>query len=208
MKTNLLLKHTALLILFFVTIAKFTFSSKFNIESFDLQNILKENKKSIFGKAYFLLYRNIDNSQNYLLNNLKKLIFEITNTDLLIFNHQKTFKNKITLDYLKNNFLLSIKLREIDLICADYLFLCTYGQFKNEYSKKLIGYNLNINPIIQDTMTKVMGNLENIESNCLILTTGAFIDINFLPFLCFEVILIIKSIFVLKSYNNFYIIRD
>lgn len=195
MKTNYLLKHTALLILFFITIAKFTFSTKIKTESFDLQNILNENKKPIFGKAYFLLYRNIDNSPNYLLNNLNKLIFEITNTDFLIFNNQKTFKNKITLDYLKNHFLLSIKLGEIDLICADYLFLCTYGQFKNEYSKKLIGYNLNIHPIIQETMIKVMGSIENIETNCLVMTTGAFLDINFLPFLCFEVKLIINSIF-------------
>jgi hypothetical protein len=187
MKKNFI-NHTSFLVLFFIFINSLYLSLSITIksETLDLSSIYYENKKPIFGKALFIFYRNIDNSQNYLLNNLTRLIFEITNTDLLIFNNKRNSYN-VSMEELKNSFLLAIKLGEIDLICADYLFVCTYGQFKKEYQKKLIGYNLELNQNLLQNMIKVFGDIENIESNCLIFTIGAFTDVNTLPFLCFEV---------------------
>merc|ERR1712032_129824 len=47
-------------------------------------------------------------------------------------------------------------------------------------------YNLDLNLKMEEAMTELLDNKENIETNCLILTTGAFLNINNVPFLCFE----------------------
>jgi len=146
-----------------------------------------EQKIPIYGKAYYILNRGIDENKNYHLNNLEKIIFKITNTDIFFFRNHDNKSDTITMKQLKHNFFQGIKFGDIDLICGDYLFLCTYGQFKREYKDKLRKYTLDLNSDMENTMIKLLDNIENIETNCLLLTTGAFLNINNIPFICFEV---------------------
>ena len=155
--------------------------------SFNLRSLTKDQKSTIYGKGYFILSREIDKNNNYHLNTLNKVIFEVTNTDIFFFRNQIKEKDTITFEELKNNFFLGLKLGDIDLICGDYLFLCTFGQFKKEYKDKMKKYNLNLNSKIEKKIAELLDNPQNIETNCLIITTGAFSDINSLPFFCFEV---------------------
>jgi hypothetical protein len=178
------------LIINLINVLNFTSVSVSNKSfSFNLRSLTTEKKDPIYGKAYYILNREIDENKNYHLNNIEKIIFKITNTDIFFFrNNNKQNKSvRITISDLIHKFFQGIKLGDIDLICGDYLFICTFGQFKREYKDKLQKYNLELNSKMENEIIRLLDNKENIETNCLVLTTGAFLTINNIPFICFEV---------------------
>ena len=93
--------------------------------SFNLRSLTTEHKDPIYGKAHYILNRKIDANKNYHLNNLEKIIFKITNSDIFFFRNENK-DNKILISDLKHKFIQGIKLGDIDLICGDYLFLCIH----------------------------------------------------------------------------------
>jgi hypothetical protein len=76
---------------------------------------------------------------------------------------------------------MTFKLKNIDLPCNDYLYICTVEEFRNEYSRKLRGVEFGINNLVAGRLGSDVANKQ-----CLLITQGSFDNLEELPYLCFD----------------------
>lgn len=143
-----------------------------------LLQIINLPKETYTGRVMFYMQSATNKSPSYPINRLDYKLAQITNTELIIYRLGTDQTQQMQL----SNYLMTIKLSQIDLPCNDYLYLCTLGEFKKEYSNKLYGIDFSTpEPIKQILHT-------NANSKCLVVTQGSFESLSQLAYLCFEVI--------------------
>lgn len=76
---------------------------------------------------------------------------------------------------------MTFKLKNIDLPCNDFLYICTVEEFRNEYARKLRGIDFKVNPLVQGRLGRDVS-----DKHCLLITQGSFDSLDELPYLCFD----------------------
>jgi hypothetical protein len=153
--------------------------------NFNAMKILNLGNKNFIGKILFSLPSPSDGRKSFLANDLKYKMVQITNTELIVyaldqFGSSSDIINPAYSPSL-SNYLMTIKLKDIDLPCNDFLFLCTLGEFIREYKQKMP--DVNFSPNIE--VTEKLGESQAL-SNCLVITIGPFQSLNNIAYLCFN----------------------
>lgn len=145
--------------------------------------ILQLGSNNFIGKILFMFKSQTDKRPQFPLNKLNYKIIQITQTELIIYSTVNQFEAAENDESELNlsNYLMTIKLKNIDLPCNDYLFLCKLGEFKKKYISKMPDIEFDTNENILRRFSDAKAN-----SNCLILTTGPFQTVKELPYLCFH----------------------
>lgn len=172
---------TAILLCFLIN-STYSLDSSMTTFSTDMSatNILESPKESFIGKVLFIKKSNVDDRNDLPLNKLDYKIVQITETEMIIYqtNEQDTKMEEPNLNL--SDYLLTIKLADIDLPCNDYLYLCKLREFKRMYQSKMPDVDFTTNKNVVSKMG------EKADKNCLILTLGAFEKLDELPYMCFE----------------------
>jgi hypothetical protein len=143
-------------------------------------NILEAPKEGFIGKVLFIKKSNVDDRDDLPLNKLDYKIVQVTETEMIIYqtDKQNNIMNEPNLNL--SDYLLTIKLADIDLPCNDYLYLCKLREFKRMYETKMPDVDFTANKSVKSKMGS------KTDNNCLILTFGAFEKVDELAYLCFE----------------------
>jgi hypothetical protein len=140
--------------------------------------ILNFGSQNFVGKIKFIMKSQI--KANSALNKLDYKMVRITNTELSIYHSPNQFEKNVNSDIGTmniSNYLITIKLKNIDLPCNDYLYLCTIGELLKEYSNKMPDVDFN---------TKIFGQFNKAGTNCIVLSLGDFNSLDELGYLCFD----------------------
>jgi hypothetical protein len=145
--------------------------------------ILQIGSGNFIGKILFMYKSQTDKRREFPLNKLSYKMIQITQTELIIYSTVNQFEAAKNDEGELNlsNYLMTIKLKNIDLPCNDYLYLCKLGEFKKNYKMKLPDVEFETNQNILSRFGEFKAN-----TNCLILTTGPFQSVKDLPYLCFD----------------------
>lgn len=195
MKMKILNFLSALLFCFLISNIHLLMSKKFNNNSSikslsdssmrfsNALKILQLGSNNFIGKILFMFKSQTDKRPQFPLNKLNYKIIQITQTELIIYSTVNQFEAAENDESELNlsNYLMTIKLKNIDLPCNDYLFLCKLGEFKKKYISKMPDIEFDTNENILRRFSDAKAN-----SNCLILTTGPFQTVKELPYLCFH----------------------
>ena len=76
---------------------------------------------------------------------------------------------------------MTFKLKNIDLPCNDFLYVCSVEEFRNEYARKLHDVDFKINSLVSSRLGADVA-----DKQCLLITQGSFDSLDELPYLCFD----------------------
>jgi len=115
------------------------------------------------------------------LNMLNYKVFDITKENMLIYkiDQSRTDLNHDTLN--TTNYLMTVKISNIDLPCNGNMFVCTVSEFKKEYKKKLRGVDFSI----PKEITKEFGETKA-HDHCIIISVGPFRTFRDVGFICMD----------------------
>ncbi len=108
-------------------------------------------------------------------------LFQINDEHMVIYrvDQSETQFNEINVN--SSFYLMTVKLENIDLICMDHYWLCTLGQFKREYRKKLKNMNFTTNKKVLESLEESIA-----DTNCIVFTVGVFKSLGEVGYMCFE----------------------
>jgi len=180
----------------------FTYNTSNSINT--LRNPLRlfkiKEEKQILGKFLYMYKSKFYNDPKYPLNVLDFKVLKLGSESIQVYVVDQNVKD-LTKDNLNTkNFLMAIKLANIDLPCLYYLFLCTYEELLREYGHKLNGVDFRLPPSVE----KVFG-LEKAKKQCIVITIGEFVRVADIGFICFdskEDAVFYQSFFSEKIYEN------
>jgi len=197
-----------IVVLCFVNLIVYAFSTDTEFSSANsidtLRNPLRlfkiKEEKQILGKFFYMYKSPFYNDPKYPLNVLDFKVLKLDSESIQVYVVDQNVKD-LTKDYLNTkNFLMAIKLANIDLPCLSYMFVCTYEELLREHEHKLHGVNFRLPASVE----KVFG-LEKAKKQCIVITIGEFVRVADIGFICFdsrEDAVFYQSFFSEKIYEN------
>jgi hypothetical protein len=108
-------------------------------------------------------------------------VFQMSDEHMIIYNADQSL-TKFDDSTLNSKFyLMTVKYENIDLLCGDKFFLCTLGEFKREFEKKLKYVDFKTNPLVTAVYPEAIA-----RDNCIIFTIGVFKSLNDVAYMCFD----------------------
>ena len=142
-----------------------------------------DREKTILSKFRFIWKQSVNSDTRLSLNKFNYKAVQINMDSIIIFEIDQSDSETIINEsnYNAENYLMTIKLTNIDLPCNDNLYICGLGELRNEYQRKLKGVNFDIITEVTETITEDVA-----ECKCLAITIGSFNNLSEIGYLCFE----------------------
>jgi hypothetical protein len=144
-----------------------------------LYNLDKE--KVVSAKIRYLWQSSVNKDKKLPQNVFDYKLFQINDEHIVIYKVDQSLTSYSEKTVNSSNYLMTIKLENIDLLCNEHYFLCTLGEFRREYANKLKNINWTTDPRIAEAYPDVIAN-----TNCVVITIGLFKSLSEIGYLCFE----------------------
>jgi len=163
---------------------KSSFRSKTSIQNkkdpLQLMHIDKQQPVHII-KQRFMWKQPINNDPDLALNKFDYKAIQINRENIVIFEVDQNITKIEESDCNAEHYLMTIKLHNIDLPCNDNLYVCSLGELRGEYQRKLEGLSFEIDRKVVNRLTEDLA-----ETKCLAITTGPFNSLEEVGYLCFD----------------------
>ena len=105
--------------------------------------------------------------------------FNINKDDIIIYKSDQMIKEIDPKSMETVNYLMTIKVSNIELPCNGFSYVCNYNEMLKEYQKKLKGVNFKLPEAVEkEVSSKLAGDL------CIIITLGPFKNTQEVGFIC------------------------
>ena len=144
-----------------------------------LYNTSKE--KVLIAKIRYVWHSSINKDPKSPQNIFDYKLFQINDEHMIIYRVDQSISHYDEQTVNSSKYLMTIKLENIDLLCNDHYWLCTLGEFKREYKKKL-------KTLVMDTPKDVTDVIMESEArnHCAVFSVGVIRSMNDLGYLCFD----------------------
>ncbi len=139
-----------------------------------------KNEGNIYARVRFI-HQNPKNAGKKGLNHLDYKFVQFDRDEIIIYNIDQTLKifNENTIN--TSNYLITYKFQNIDLPCNNLFYICTLGELKREYQRKLKEVDFRTNRHVSQALMN-----KKADTHCIVLTIGYFKKLKDLPYLCFD----------------------
>jgi len=154
-------------------------------EKFTLKNPIRlyntRKEKVLTTKVRYVWHSSLNRDPKNPINLFDYKLFQINDEHMVIYRVNQALENYDENTVNSENYLMTIKLENIDLLCLDHYYLCTLGEFKREYKKKMKHVDFKTSKSVTDSMLE-----STAKENCIIFTIGLFHSLNDVGYLCFD----------------------
>jgi hypothetical protein len=156
-----------------------------HVEKFSLKNPIRlyqtPKEKILTAKVRYVWHSSINKDPKSPQNIFDYKLFQINDEHMIVYKIDQSLSSFDENTVNSSHYLNTIKLENIDLLCNDKFFLCTLGEFKREFKKKMKHIDFTTAKEVLDSFP------ENIaRDNCIIFTIGLFASLNDVGYLCFD----------------------
>ena len=183
--------YQILLVFFLITLARCNDRSilpdivhQYKIDLHSLQNptrLFKTKEEGIIFSRVKFLYDSYEAGAKHMLKKFDYKFIQFSKEEIIIYVIDKDLKyfNERTIN--TQNYLMTLKLHNLDLPCNNLQYICSLGELKREYKNKLKDVDFSTNKKILEELTDVKAN-----KNCIVLTIGFFHKVKNVAYLCFD----------------------
>lgn len=108
-------------------------------------------------------------------------LFQINDEHMIIYRVDQSLTEFDERSVNSSHYLMTIKLENIDLLCNDYYFLCSEGEFRKQFGRKLRHIDMKTAKEIAEVFPESVSG-----TNCIIFTIGLFESLGEVGYLCFD----------------------
>ena len=140
-----------------------------------------EKEQILTAKFKFMWKQTINQDPLLALNKFDYKAVQINMENIVIFDVDQHLSNISEANITAEHYLMTIQLHNIDLPCNDNLYICSLGELRSEYQRKMSGINFAIDQSVLKDLPD-----EEAESKCLAITIGPFNSLSEIGYLCFD----------------------
>jgi len=141
-----------------------------------------EKEKVLIKKIKFMWQQTINQDPLLSLNKFDYKAIQINMENIVIFDMDQTLTHVEEANCNAEHYLMTIQLHNIDLPCNDNLYVCSLGELRSEYQRKMEGVDFAIAKKVVDDLTEDVA-----ETKCLAITVGPFNSLSEIGYMCFDI---------------------